>query len=67
MSYSICENKFCIYYERGRCKLEAIRLDDLGNCQEALWVSIPDDYLRKKRHEMLRKLSADEKKALDRD
>ena len=65
MSYSICENKFCIYYERGRCKLETIELDDLGTCKDAIWVEIPDDYLRKRRNELLGRIAKNEKKALD--
>lgn len=51
----ICENKFCIYFEDGKCTQESVELDDLGFCSHVFHVSIEDEYLDYKRKNLLKK------------
>lgn len=41
-----CENNFCIYYQKGRCILDHISLDDLGICSECVYIPIPEPVLQ---------------------
>ena len=56
----ICENRFCIYWDRNYCALEHVELDNSGLCQSAICVEPSEDYLRKKRKELREKIKKSE-------
>lgn len=49
-----CENNFCIYYQKGRCILDHISLDDLGICSECVYIPIPEPVLQVYREKFFR-------------
>jgi len=46
-----CENKYCIYFDRGQCLLDFISLDRCGVCLDAIMFDIDDEILHNKRKE----------------
>ena len=50
-----CENKFCIYFEDGKCTQDSVALDDLGFCSHMFQIDIEDEYLDYKRKKLLKK------------
>ena len=45
-----CENIFCIYYKKGRCKLKEVTLDIQGKCNDCVYVEIEEDELERLRN-----------------
>ncbi len=45
----ICENKWCIYFEKSRCILSDISVDASGMCEACIQVSLTDAELQKQR------------------
>lgn len=54
----ICENRYCIYWENGKCTLDEIYLDELGICESCIRISIPDEKLHKIREKQLEELES---------
>jgi len=54
-----CDNIWCVYYESGLCSRERIRIGFLGMCDSCIFIDIPEDYLKTRREESLRKLDED--------
>ncbi len=42
-----CENYFCIYQEKGKCMLDQINIDIVGQCNNCIYVDIPKEELEK--------------------
>ena len=51
-----CENCFCIYENNGRCRLESVELDILGQCKECIYISIEEEKLKELK-EQIKKIS----------
>jgi len=52
----LCENSFCIYQKNGKCILEEININELGQCDECIKISINDTVLEKLKQTQLSKL-----------
>jgi hypothetical protein len=50
-----CENYFCIYEENGKCILDKIELDILGQCTECIYVNLEQDVLNDAKQKLLKK------------
>jgi len=50
-----CENVFCIYYEKDKCILDSISLDEMGICTNVFFVNVEELYLSYKRKKLLSK------------
>ncbi len=37
-----CENCFCIYQYRGRCRLDSIEMDIQGKCKECVYIDMDE-------------------------
>lgn len=48
-----CENHFCIYCKEHRCRLDIISLDIRGNCQDGIYVSLPEKDLQQAKENLL--------------
>ena len=48
-----CENLFCIYKKKGKCILEEIHLDIIGQCKECIYIKIEEKKLEKMKKESL--------------
>lgn len=42
-----CENELCLYEQKGKCTLEKIALDIIGQCTSCIYVEIPKKDLEK--------------------
>ena len=42
-----CENELCLYEQKGKCILETIELDIIGQCTSCIYVDIPKKDLEK--------------------
>ena len=42
-----CENIFCIYELNGKCVLDNIELDIVGQCKECIYLSLSEKELKK--------------------
>lgn len=51
-----CENRLCIYWDKGACTLEDVRLDGQGSCTDCIIVNLPEEFLKQKRSELLQEL-----------
>lgn len=49
----ICENYFCIYWEKGTCILSDISLDTQGECRERMDVDVDEAILLRQRKKAL--------------
>lgn len=43
--YMNCDNNYCIYWEKGKCRLSGISLDIKGICKDCIYVDLPPDIL----------------------
>lgn len=50
-----CENCFCIYEENGKCILDKIELDIMGQCTECIYISLTDSVLKEAKQKLLKK------------
>lgn len=50
-----CENQFCIYEENGKCILDKVELDIMGQCTECIYVNLEDSVLKKAKQKLLKK------------
>ena len=50
-----CENCFCIYEENGKCILDKVELDIMGQCTECIYVNLDDSVLKKAKQKLLKK------------
>ena len=50
-----CENRFCIYFEGGKCILDVISLDAIGVCTEGIRVDIEEEFLAVLKKKLLAK------------
>ena len=50
-----CENYFCIYEDNGKCILDKIELDIMGQCTECIYVNLESDVLKEAKQNLLRK------------
>lgn len=51
-----CENRFCVYWSKDNCTLSKVRLDGMGSCEDCIVVEVPEEFLEKKRAELLQEL-----------
>ena len=51
----MCENCFCIYWDKGECTLEKIMLDAQGSCQDCVFIDLSDNDLEKAREKTPRR------------
>lgn len=49
----ICENIYCIYNNEKTCITEGVELDIQGKCTSCIYVDIEDEYLKRKKKEIL--------------
>ena len=59
-----CENNFCVYYQKGCCRLDDISLNDLGVYSECVYIPIPEPVLQSDREKFFRDHRDKNKKAL---
>lgn len=50
-----CENYFCIYEDNGKCILDKIELDIMGQCTECIYVNLESDVLKEAKQNLLKK------------
>ncbi len=50
-----CEQELCVYQCDGKCQLETIRIDRLGQCSECIYADIDGEYLKKIKQDFLKK------------
>ena len=50
-----CENYFCIYEDNGKCILDKIELDVMGQCTECIYVNLESDVLKEAKQNLLKK------------
>ena len=50
-----CENCFCIYEENGKCILDNVGLDIMGQCTECIYVNLEHDVLNEAKQKLLKK------------
>lgn len=43
----LCENEYCIYQKNRKCTLDAISINEFGNCSECIIPNIPSKILEK--------------------
>lgn len=48
-----CDNCFCIYFKQGQCILEKISLNNLGSCENCIYIDIDEETLQKEREKSL--------------
>ncbi|MBR6693533.1 MAG: hypothetical protein IKL62_01100 [Clostridia bacterium] len=48
-----CENHMCIFEEKGKCLLDEIQLDCQAKCTECINISVDEEFLAKRKKEML--------------
>ncbi|MCI9274365.1 MAG: hypothetical protein HFE39_10510 [Clostridiales bacterium] len=53
-----CDNIYCSFWEKDRCLLEGITVDEYGHCQEYVYPDIPEELFEQKRKEMREKILA---------
>lgn len=51
-----CENRLCIYWSKDSCTLREVQLDSMGSCTDCIPVSLPEEFLEKKRTELIQEL-----------
>ena len=49
----ICDNTYCIYWKRNRCRLSEITVDGSGRCGDRILVSLTEEELGPKRRQLL--------------
>ncbi len=42
-----CENYFCVYQDNGKCILDEINIDIMGQCDSCIYIDIPKFELEK--------------------
>ncbi|WP_325214269.1 hypothetical protein [Oscillibacter sp.] len=52
-----CGNQFCIYWSDDACTLERIDLDDQGGCIDCMPIKLSEEFLARKRKELLDELA----------
>lgn len=60
----LCENLFCIYWEKEQCILDHIELDILGCCKECIYISFDEDFLTHECRRALKRLEIEESSGL---
>ena len=50
-----CENEFCIYQEKGKCILNEVSLDILGQCTECIYVNLDEKVLSEAKEKLREK------------
>lgn len=53
----LCENIFCIYWEKHHCCLEEISLDVRGSCNECIYINVDEDKLKEHRQAILKNIN----------
>lgn len=48
-----CQNLFCIYWDQNQCTLDGITLDIRGSCEDCIYITPEESYLKQKRDELL--------------
>ena len=48
----LCQNKFCIYEENGKCILNETELDINGTCEECIYVNISTEILEEQKNKL---------------
>ena len=48
-----CSNYLCVFWDRHKCSLESIEINEAGMCSEYIPVVIDEEYLEEKRHDFI--------------
>ncbi len=56
----LCENEYCIYQKNRKCTLDAISINEFGNCSECIIPNIPSKILEKIKKERLEILESED-------
>ncbi|MCQ2423691.1 MAG: hypothetical protein MJ088_02190 [Clostridia bacterium] len=54
-----CRNELCIYQQRGKCLLDEITVNEAGDCESCIMVSLPEKTLARRKKEMRDRLDED--------
>ncbi len=54
----ICENDYCIYWDKNECILNEIHLNNMGVCESCISITIPEKELKRLRKEQLEQIEA---------
>ncbi len=54
----ICENDYCIYWDKNECILNEIHLNNMGVCESCISITIPEKELKRFRKEQLEQIEA---------
>ena len=65
MYWAECENKFCIYYEDGKCTMDSICINSQGICDTCLQVDFDEGELNLKRAKLLDQLQRQYLKSME--
>ena len=44
-----CSNKFCVYCDDEKCRLDEISIDELGVCRDLILVNVNNEILKKEK------------------
>lgn len=61
MQKTECENKWCIYYEEGRCTLVGISINSYGMCDDCIMIDPDETEMKMRRKREVDILDAREK------
>ncbi len=57
-----CDNNFCVYWEKDKCTLDKISVDNFGLCADCIFVILKEKTLRHARRKILKSYEDDYKK-----
>lgn len=57
-----CDNFFCIYQSKGKCKAKNIRIDSLGMCTECVYPNICKELVEQAKYDLLKNYEQQEKR-----
>ncbi len=52
-----CENTYCVYQKNGRCRLDRITIDCIGQCVNCVKLFTDDDKLESEKESFFNKLT----------
>ena len=54
-----CRNELCIYQQKWKCLLDEITVNEAGDCESCIMVSLPERMLARRKKEMRDALDED--------
>ncbi len=52
-----CENVFCIYEYKGKCRIKGVTLDIMGKCTECIYVDLDQNILNEAKNKILKQFN----------